>query len=276
MVATAPIPVAQLVTPVKTVPANVLKIADVQYGPQPWQKLNVYRPAAAGSNRRMIIFVHGGSWMNGNKEGLEVQSIALAQAGFVVFPIDYRLATMENPGWPTQVTDIGQATGFVQAWAAKYTGSATKLGLLGASAGANLVLEAGEIMNTATHGRIKAVASLSAPTDLYAMTKATLAAGGTGEGSGLDAYLGCTLASCPDNKLKNASPFYRLDAYSPNFFIMHSEGEFIPVQWTRDFVTKARGLGDTVQTRYLTGSLHAMKYWDQVQSDIISYFNSKL
>src|SRR4051812_32255790 len=47
-------------------PAGVDVIRNIAYGPDPAQRLDVYRPARA-ENAPVIFMVHGGGWMRGDK-----------------------------------------------------------------------------------------------------------------------------------------------------------------------------------------------------------------
>ncbi len=57
-------------------------------------KLDIYRPACdTATNRPLVVFAHGGSFMTGDKAdaGYAATAIALAQLGYVVASINYRL-----------------------------------------------------------------------------------------------------------------------------------------------------------------------------------------
>ena len=46
-----------------------LLASDVAYGTDPRQKLDVYAPVAGQGPFPIVVFVHGGSWQEGNKNG---------------------------------------------------------------------------------------------------------------------------------------------------------------------------------------------------------------
>lgn len=56
-----------------------------------WHALDVYYPDNAAGKLPVIIDIHGGGWMYGSKELNKNYCLALAQRGYVVFNMSYRL-----------------------------------------------------------------------------------------------------------------------------------------------------------------------------------------
>ncbi|MCD7918297.1 MAG: alpha/beta hydrolase [Clostridiales bacterium] len=77
-----------------TTPEDIRRYDDIPYGPDPqWQVLDVYRPRAAeGQKLPVIVSVHGGGWVYGDKERYQFYCMNLAQRGFAVVNFTYRLA----------------------------------------------------------------------------------------------------------------------------------------------------------------------------------------
>ncbi|MGM9587479.1 MAG: alpha/beta hydrolase [Candidatus Limivicinus sp.] len=88
-----------------TTPEDILRYDDIAYGPDPkWQSLDVYRPKAAeGKKLPVIVSVHGGGWVYGDKERYQFYCMNLAQRGFAVVNFTYRLAP-EYP-YPASLED---------------------------------------------------------------------------------------------------------------------------------------------------------------------------
>ncbi len=86
----------------QTTPADIIRFDDILYGNdkrlKKWQLLDVYRPKDAveadGSLKKLpvIISVHGGAWVYGDKERYQFYCMRLAQRGFAVINFSYRLA----------------------------------------------------------------------------------------------------------------------------------------------------------------------------------------
>jgi acetyl esterase/lipase len=64
------------------------------YGAHPRQRVDLYRPRGWRSGQPalpIILFLYGGSWQQGEREGYSFAARALADAGFLVAVPDYRL-----------------------------------------------------------------------------------------------------------------------------------------------------------------------------------------
>lgn len=65
---------------------------DVPYGPDPRQKLDIYRPTQGIPERRpIVLFLYGGSWSGGEKFLYGFVGKALASHGYTTVIPDYRL-----------------------------------------------------------------------------------------------------------------------------------------------------------------------------------------
>ena len=64
---------------------------DIAYGPDPRQKLDVYRPDTPRSDGKTVVFFYGGSWDSGSKADYLFVGQALAGNGYTVVIPDYRL-----------------------------------------------------------------------------------------------------------------------------------------------------------------------------------------
>ena len=116
--------------------STTAKPVEMSYGSDPLQKLDYWRPTAAGSP--LVVFVHGGGWKRGDKNnatGPEKPSHYLAQ-GYGFSSINYRLvpaATVEQ-----QAQDVASALAFLIRQAESLGFDASRVILMGHSAGAHL------------------------------------------------------------------------------------------------------------------------------------------
>lgn len=110
--------------------------ADVPYGPDPRQKLDVYVPTSpsAGQVLPVVVFVHGGSWKEGQKNPYAFVGRALAAQGFVVMVPSYRLHP--DHAFPAFVQDAAAALHWAMQNAAQYGGDGARVFAMGHSAGA--------------------------------------------------------------------------------------------------------------------------------------------
>jgi acetyl esterase/lipase len=122
----------------RSLPAGVRKLADLAYGPDGRQRLDVYLPASGGQARPLLVMVHGGAWRMGSKQAANVVDNKLAHwlpAGVVLVSLDYRL--LPQSPVEEQADDVARAVAWVQAHAT-VGADGRQLVLMGHSAGAHL------------------------------------------------------------------------------------------------------------------------------------------
>ena len=119
----------------QTAPENVDVYADIPYiDDGTWQHLlDVYTPAGNETPLPVIIDIHGGGWMYGTKRINKYYNMTLAQKGYVVFSINYRLVPETDIGG--QLQDCMNALAFIKKNAKKYKGNLRELYITGDSAG---------------------------------------------------------------------------------------------------------------------------------------------
>lgn len=111
------------------------RIASVAYGPDDRQQMDIYRPIhAAKTDLPVIVFIYGGSWSSGDRQGYAFVGQALAAKGFLVAIPDYRL--VPNVHYPAFVEDTASAVRWIAVHAPDYGGKAGQVVLVGHSAGA--------------------------------------------------------------------------------------------------------------------------------------------
>lgn len=120
-------------------------IRGIAYGEDQNQQLDIYLPdgAAEGDARRpVLLFVHGGGFYGGKREGRpypdNIPGWAVHQ-GMIGVSIDYRLAPANL--WPAAGEDLKSAIAWVREHIAGYGGDPDRILLVGHSAGANHVAD---------------------------------------------------------------------------------------------------------------------------------------
>lgn len=146
--------------------------ADIPYGPNPRQKLDLYRPDTPRPDGKAVIFFYGGSWDSGAKSDYLFVAQALASRGIATIVADYRL--YPEVRFPAFIEDGALAV----RWAADKVGT-DKLFLMGHSAGAEIALMLA--VNTpylAAAGvdrmKLRGVIGLSGPYDILPLTSRKL------------------------------------------------------------------------------------------------------
>ena len=120
-------------------PEDVCRYDDIVYGSsKSEQVLDVYRPKRyEGKKLPVIVSVHGGAWVYGNKELYQFYCMSLAQRGFAVVNFTYRLAP-ENI-FPAQLEDVSLAFEWLCKNSKEYGFDTEEIFALGDSAGAHLL-----------------------------------------------------------------------------------------------------------------------------------------
>lgn len=140
--------------------------SDIAYGEGPRRKLDIYAPVDAAQNPQpVIIFIYGGSWANGTREGYQFAARALAAAGFVTVVPDYRLVPEVH--FPGFIQDCAAAVRWIRANAGRYGADPGRIVLVGHSAGAyNAAMLALDPQYLGTdRAAIKGFAGLAGPYD---------------------------------------------------------------------------------------------------------------
>jgi acetyl esterase/lipase len=128
---------------------------------------DLYLPAAHGPHPALVA-VHGGGWQYGDAGFYKHWGPYLAQRGYALFAIDYRLVAGAKHRYPAAVVDVSAAVRFLRRRADAFGLDPERLGLLGDSAGAHLAALAGLNTGGATGSRVKASVLLYGVYDLAA------------------------------------------------------------------------------------------------------------
>lgn len=122
-----------------TTPPDIIRFDDILYGEDPkWQSLDVYRPKNAGQDRLpVIVSVHGGGWVYGDKERYQFYCMSLTQRGFAVVNFTYRLAPEYQ--YPAPLEDTNSVFTWVLSHAEEYGFDTEHIFAVGDSAGAHIL-----------------------------------------------------------------------------------------------------------------------------------------
>jgi len=101
-------------------------------------KLDIHWPEAGPQkNLPIIVYIHGGGWTSSDKMEMDVWSRRMAERGYLVFNVNYRLAPKFQ--FPIEVNDCLGAMYWITAHAAEYGGDVNRMGITGGSAGGHLI-----------------------------------------------------------------------------------------------------------------------------------------
>lgn len=199
---------------------------DLAYGPLERHRYDLYTPATADERTPLLLYVHGGSWQDGDKRDYHFLGSAFARAGLEVAVINYRLhPEVIQPGF---VEDASKAVAHVK----RSHAGGRPLILAGHSAGAHIAaLVAGdrrylEAEGTEACEALAAFIGVAGPYD-FTLTDPVLQ------------------AIFPERLREDAKPVHHVDPGFPPSLLLHgASDETVPVWRTHQMqaALEARGV----------------------------------
>lgn len=126
----------------QTPPQNIVKVKDVTYldDGNPYHKFDVFYPEGTIPEEGLpvIIDIHGGGWMYASKDLNEYYCMELANKGYCVFSISYRL--VPDVTVYEQIKDCTDALAYINSNMKNYPANKKTVMLTGDSAGGQLAL----------------------------------------------------------------------------------------------------------------------------------------
>jgi len=150
---------------------DVVAVSPVAFGPEAGQKVYVYHPEQEQSSPLpVLLFVHGGSWRDGDPDDYDFIARSFVPEGFVVVLAGYRM--FPDAVFPGMLEDTASALAWTKANIAEHGGNPDHIVLAGHSAGAyNVVMTTLDPQWLAKKGLSKdsvaGVVGLSGPYDFY-------------------------------------------------------------------------------------------------------------
>ena len=241
-----------------TVPADVRRVVDIPYGTdKKWNLLDVYRPKDAKGRLPVIVSVHGGGWVYGDKERYQYYCMSLAEQGFAVVNFTYGLAPKFK--FPSQLRDVNAVFTWVLQNADEYGFDVEHVFGVGDSAGAHLL---GLFCCLCTNPDYASQFSFSAPAGF--VPKAVALNCGVYEitlGGKRDLTASLMRDLLPhkgtETELRQVSVLGHVSEKFPPAFVMTCEGDFL-VEAAPPLVEKLQALGVPATYRYYGDKEHVL------------------
>jgi acetyl esterase/lipase len=191
--------------------------------------LDLYLPEESEKLRPLIIWIHGGAWMAGSKDGPS-PALRFTADGYAVAQVGYRFS--QEAKFPAQIYDCKAAVRWLRANASTYNLDTNRFCAWGASAGGHLVallgtsggvadLE-GTVNDLKTSSRVQAVVDWFGPTDFLHIGEPESDLHHNAPDSPESKLIGGTLLDHKDLAAK-ASPITYVSKDAPPFLIMHGD-----------------------------------------------------
>lgn len=239
-----------------------------------------------------IVYVTGGGFINANKDnGLQLR-MHLAEAGYVVSSIEYRVAPTAR--FPEPLEDVKASIRYLKAHADKFGIDPDRVGIVGGSAGGYLTAMAGTTSGMKTFDKgenLNVDSSVKAAVDLYGLSDLTRigddysadvqekhkSAGATEAlwVNGSPVFGGKDGGILADrDAAEKANPIHYITKKSAPMLLMHGTADTVVSPSQTDLLFQALQKEGIPSKRYLVeGAAHGGIYWNQKEVlDIITDF----
>lgn len=244
-----------------------------------------------------ILYITGGGFINANKDSYIQPRMDLAEAGYVVASMEYRVAPTVQ--FPKPLEDVKAAVRYLRSHAEQYHIDANKIGILGGSAGGYLAAMVGT-----TNGQeqfdvgenLQVSSDVQAVVDTYGLSDLTRISDGYPETvrekhmsagatealwvNGSPVFGGIDGGITANRELTEAAnPIHYISDKTPPFLLMHGSADTVVSPNQTVLLQKALQAKGIHAERYvLAGAPHGGVLWIQpkVSELIIEFFNKTL
>jgi acetyl esterase/lipase len=256
---------------------RVERIANLRYADDCGRRhlCDVYRPRGGTTGAPVLLQIHGGGWLIGNKrqQGRPLMN-RMAANGWVCVAINYRLAPRAK--MPAQVIDVKLSLAWIRAHVAEHGGDPRRIVVTGGSAGGHLAAMAALTMNDPRYQpgfesvdtSVLAAVAFYPPTDLVPLF--------TFRGKRANRLADRTAAivfgespSVDPARFRDWSPIELVSPGMVPFLVVQGSADnLVPAVHTRAFVDKLRAIpGQRVVYLELPGAPHAFEVFHSVRAE---------
>jgi acetyl esterase/lipase len=245
------------------------------------QNLDLYVPKNATQPLPLVVWIHGGAWMMGDKR--PTPAVRLLENGFAVASIHYRFST--TAPFPAQIYDCKAAVRWLRANADQYGIDPNHIGVWGASAGGHLAallgttngsayLEGSVGNHTDVSSDVQAVVDWFGPSDFFTMP---IGKRQFREGEDPELLLFGGRGSEKRELAELAGPFYHADEADVPFLIMHGDKDnLVPPAQSQMLHEKLKAAGVDSTLIVMEGMGHGFGWEAEVFEPVEAFFKRTL
>jgi acetyl esterase/lipase len=283
-------PVATAQPPAPKLPDGAKVHADLKYVPggHARHRLDLYVPEKADALLPVIVWVHGGAWLGGSKDG-GGPALPFVGKGYAVASINYRLS--QQAVFPAQIEDCKAAIRWLRANSKTYSLNPERIGVWGSSAGGHLAAllgtsggveeRDGKGGNSDQSSRVQAVVDFFGPTDFLQMDAHAVPG----------ARLKHDVANSPESRLiggaiqentdkvGRANPIKYVTKDAPPFLIVHGEQDpLVPCHQSELLYEALKRARSDVTFYKIAGAGHGSPEFntDMVRAAVQAFFDKHL
>lgn len=236
--------------------ADAIEIPDVSYDDRfERTAMDIYLPPDEGTDRPAVLLIHGGGWSKFSKDVYVDHGHRLADAGYVVAAINYRL--VPDGAYPLMIRDCLCALSFLRNNAAEYGIDPDRVAVGGYSAGghlSSLIAVASDVeefqpdCDAGPTGPPQAVIAGAGPQDMNTMPQV----------AAVKNFLGGSKQDIPE-VYDMASPIFHVRPGLPPFLFIHGEGDlFVDISHSRRMRDALIAEGNEARLLTLHGGGHLL------------------
>jgi acetyl esterase/lipase len=231
-------------------PVQVQK--NVTFDAQHGLRADVYMPKPQTQRAAMLVFLHGGSWRNGDKSWYGFVGKHYAKQGFVVLVPNYR--KVQQARFPAFMHDAASAFAFAHQNAERYGADKARLFVFGHSAGAHIgALLVTDARYLAQHqlgkSDIAGFVGLSGAYDFLPLTAASVIQAFNGDAMSYD-----------------SQPIHFVDGREAPMLLMHGDKDrWVWAKNSRNFAAKVQALGGRAELHILPNTGHFSPIFQSVR-----------
>lgn len=231
-----------------------------------------------GAPRPLLMWIHGGAFMAGDKAENHPVWGELVKAGFAVATVNYRLSG--DAKWPAQVHDCKAAIRFLRAHADEYHLDPGRIAVWGSSAGghlAALVAASGTARTLDVGESLDQSSAVTCAVDLFGPIDFETMPGFRSPDSPEARLWGRATADAPE-LAREASPLTYLSARTPPILVFHGEDDdVVDISQSRLFDAAMRKAGAPGEFVALPGVGHShVVVWMKERERIVAFFKRHL
>ena len=269
------VPWRQLLLPFWMHHPDVAKVKNLSYGPDGKRnQLDVLHRRDMPTGCPVLLQVHGGAWVMGNKEQQAMPlMLHLAARGWVCVAINYRISPKAT--WPDHIVDVKRALAWVKEHIAEYGGDPDYVVVTGGSAGGHLSSLVALTPNRPdfqpgfedADTTVRACLSYYGVYDFTAEVVSNASTRRRRKHLLEPMVMKRTLADDRE-AFEAASPILQVNPDAPPFFVIHGRNDtLVPVAEARRFVARLREVSQSpVAYAELPGGQHAFEVFPSIRT----------
>lgn len=223
----------------------------------------------------LVIFLHGGGWISGDKTMFRDEAVWLSRQGFACACTSYRLAPLYP--FPIPISDCQNFVDYIRQNSEMFRIDTENIVAVGNSAGGHLALMLGLCPKYLDSGEpftpVETVVSVCGISDIC-QSEANFELSMTF----IEQFMDCRQAENP-SLWQEASPIHYVDTAKGRFLLIHgSDDDVVPCEQSRKLANELQANGQDVEFIELSNELHSFSYsaWEKIRDSYVAFLEKRV